>query len=342
MLDSIKAELENNYPRSKRILKVLYQLGMEVKSQQLSDSEFFDMVGETFMLNPEFFMKELYKGFMEKIGGILGGDTRKNMERFIIEKFCLLPDEQIIYELEGNINQTELIEQKASGKYKMDTMPLKISVKNGDIFITNKRMIGHGRLKASGGEKTSGALFWLTDLWVFTGGAKKTESKNTLIESSPVFGYQFPTNNHWGLGKNKFLNIVAYNLNIGKKKGVITIKPTVKNSTRRKEHLNKIFDILRKDVKEVLDIINEIKETEILEKSRIKYSLAVLKFLFKSEEFTHFSDSDRIKVIVETYKLDPEFFMSLIYPKMKEWDFPSFLNVKEETFELLRKEGASI
>jgi hypothetical protein len=34
--------------------------------------------------------------------------------------------------------------------------------------------------------------------------------------------------------------------------------------------------------------------------------------------------------------------MALIYQKMTAWDFPSFLNVKEELFELLRKEGVNV
>ncbi|MHA2289111.1 MAG: hypothetical protein ACXABG_10025 [Promethearchaeota archaeon] len=327
-------------PKPKENLKYLTDLATKLKSQQLSDIEFFDAVGETFISNPEFFMKELYKSFMEKMRKILDADKRWDMEKYIIEKFCLLPDEQIIYELNGNIVQTELIEQKTSGKYKMDTMPLKISVKNADIFVTNKRMIGQGTLKASGGEKTSGAVFWLTDLWVFTGGTKKAERKNALIESSPVLGYQFRTKNHWGLSKSKTFHIVAYFVNIDKYKATISIKPTTKS--KRDEHLNNIFDILRKDADEVLDVIKEIKETEIQEKRRLKMLSGSLKVLFIGDEFTHLSDSDRIRIIVETYKLDPEFFMASIYPKMKPWDIPSFLSLKEEIFEYLRKEGAII
>ena len=325
---------------SKRSLKYLYDLQTQNKSQQLSDSEFFDAVGETFRLNPDFFMKEIYTAFMNKMGKILGAEKRKEMERYIIEKFCLLEDEQILYELKGNVKQTELLEQKPSGKYKMDNLPLKISVNTADIFITNYRMIGHGMLKASGGEKTKGGIFYLTSLWVFTGGSKKAERKEALIESSPVFGYQFPIKNHTGLGKSKLLHIVAYFVNIDKLKCSISIKPTDKS--KRNEQMSEIFDILRKDASEVLEVIHGVYETEILEKNRRRYSLGILKALFKSEEFTHLSESDYFDIVKETYKLDSEFFMASIYPKMTAWDFPSFLSVKEELFELLRKEGANI
>lgn len=329
-----------NELNSKRSLKYLYDLQTKNKSQQLSDSEFFDAVGETFRLNPDFFMKELYNTFMNKMGKIIGAEKRKEMERYVIEKFCLLEDEQILYELKGNIKQTELLEQKPSGKYKMDNLPLKISVNTADIFITNKRMIGHGMLKASGGEKTKGGIFYLTSLWVFTGGSKKTERKKALIESSPVFGYQFPTKNHIGLGKSKLLHIIAYIVNIDKLKCTISIKPTDK--VKREEQMNKIFDLLRKDANEVLDVIHEAYEREILEKNKRRFSLGILKALLKSEEFTHLSDSDYFHIVKETYKLDTEFFMTSIYPKMTSWDFPSFLSVKEQLFELLRKEGANI
>ncbi|NVM43887.1 MAG: hypothetical protein HWN79_03130 [Candidatus Lokiarchaeota archaeon] len=70
--------------------------------------------------------------------------------------------------------------------------------------------------------------------------------------------------------------------------------------------------------------------------------LGSLEILFKGEEFTHLSDSDCISIIGETYKLDPEFFIASIYPKIASWDMPSFLNVKEELLELLRKEGANV
>jgi len=312
--------------------RFLFKKTLEMRNS-LSDSEFFDILGEVFKSNPEDYMKNLYGEVRKTVKKLYGDEKLNEMERYIIEKFCLYEDEQILYELKGNIKQTELLEQKASGKYKMDTLPLKISVKSADIFITNKRMIGHGVLKASGGEKTKGAVFYLTSLWVFTGGSKKAERNKALIESSPVFGYQFPIKNHTGLGKNKLLHIVAYYVNIDKLKCIISIKPTDK--AKREEQMSKIFEILRKDANEVLDVINEANETIILEKNKRRYILDILKGLRKSEEFADLSDLDFLDIVKETYKLDPEFFMKSIYPKMKSWDFPSFLSIKEELIELI-------
>ena len=328
-----------NELNSKRILAYLYDLQTKNKSQELSDSEFFDAVGETFKLNPGFFMKELYQKFRGNMGRILGAEKRKEMEKYIIEKFCLLEGEQILYDLKGNIKQTELFEQKPSGKYKTGTSPVKISVSSGNLFFTNYRIIAQGELKVSGGRSTS-LLPTLLKRYAWTGDTIRAKRRKIIFESSPIFGYQFPIKLHWGLGKIKLLHIVGYYVNIDKFRSNISIKPTDKS--KREEHLNKIFDILRKDANEVLDVINEINETEILEKHKRTTILTILKSLFKSEEFTHLSDSDYLNIVKETYKLDPEFFMASIYPKMTVWDFPSFLSIKEELFELLRKEGANI
>ena len=49
-----------------------------------------------------------------------------------------------------------------------------------------------------------------------------------------------------------------------------------------------------------------------------------------------------MEIVLGVYKLDPELFISSIYPEMNNWKFPSFLNIKNELFELLMKEGANI
>ena len=83
-------------------------------------------------------------------------------------------------------------------------------------------------------------------------------------------------------------------------------------------------------------------QLKLLEKRRNKMITNSIKVLFMGDEFTHLSDSDQVNIVLETYKLYPELFMNSIYPKMASWDFPSFLNVKEEIVELLKKEGAKI
>jgi len=332
-----------NELNSKRNLAYLYDLQTQNKSQQLSDSEFFDAVGETFRLNPEFFMKELYNPFRKKMGISIGAEKLKEMGKYIIEKFCLGENEEILYECKGKISLNELLERKPSGKYKMVSRPVKLSVSSGNLFFTNYRIIAQGKLKVTGGYSTN--IF--SDLWptlltrcAWMGDTIQAKRRKDSFKSSPVFGYIFQIKNHTRLGKINLLHIVGYSLNIDKRKCDISIKPT--DTSKREEHLNKIFDLLRQDANEVLDVINEVYETELLEKNKRRMILVVLKALRKSEEFADLSDSDFLNIVKETYKLDPEFFMNSVYPKMISWKFPSFLSVKEELIEHLRKEGANI
>ncbi|MFX1427745.1 MAG: hypothetical protein ACFFBE_14930 [Promethearchaeota archaeon] len=339
LMNDIKKEFQSGRPNTKRILKTLLGLRAKGKSQELSDIEFFDIVGETFNLDPNFFMKGIYETFMVRISSIIGAEKRREMERYIIEKYCLAENEQILYECRGNIKQTEILEQQESGKYKGGLFPLRISVSTGDVFLTNYRLIAHGSLKVKGGESQK-LFIWTSSIWVFSGGSKRRERKRALIESSPLFGYQFPIKNQWGLAKIKLTHVIAYNINIDNRKCLISIKPT--DNSKRDEDMSKIFDILRKDVNEFLDVIQEIMETEKSEKFKRRLIWANLRALHKSEEFTDLSDSDYLFIIEWTYKLDPEIFMTYIYPKMMSWDNPSFLKIKEQVIELLIKEGANI
>lgn len=303
------------------------------KNSSISESEFFNIVGETFKFDPDFFMKELYKTFRNKMSIGIGAEKLKEMEKYIIKKFCLLEEEQILYECKGIVKQTELLKQTKSGKYKRDSSPVKISVSSGNIFLTNYRIIAQGKLKVSGGEN-SFLWFWAPSLSDFTGFSRRAERKKAIIESSPLFGYQFPIKNHTGLGKINLLHIVVFSVKIENRKCTISIKPS--NSLKREEHMSKIFDILRKDASEVINVINEANETEI-GKDKQRSILSILKGLRKSEEFQQLSNSDYFDIVTATYKLNPSFFLSSIYPKMVSWDYSSYLTVKEEVITLIDK-----
>jgi hypothetical protein len=60
--------------------------------------------------------------------------------------------------------------------------------------------------------------------------------------------------------------------------------------------------------------------------------------LRKNEEYQDISDSEYLDIVKETYRLNPQFFMDFIYPKMKSWRFPSFLSIKEGFLAILNKE----
>ncbi|UCC20498.1 MAG: hypothetical protein JSV62_04200 [Promethearchaeota archaeon] len=236
VINDIKDLVRNPKIPAKKVIKSLYELRTKEKFKQLSDSEFFDIIGEIFKMNTDFFMKELYQAFRNKMVKIIGTEKLKEMEKYIIKKFCLYEEEQILYECEGEIKQKELF---------VDIVPLKISVSSGNLFFTNYRIIAHGKLEVSGGEGS--ALLILTpSLSVFSGGTKRAESKKKIIEDSifqelPCYGYQFPIENRTELSKKNLLHRIEYFVEINDRKYKISIKP---NPLKREEHLNKILDIL--------------------------------------------------------------------------------------------------
>lgn len=335
VLSNIKKELNYSPSSTKIILKILYELRSKDRSQQFTDSEFFDIVGETFKLDPYYFMKELYKPFRNKMGISIGAEKLKEMEKYILEKYCLLEDEKIIYELSGKITQTELTEQNASGKYKMKHSPVKISVSSGNLFFTNYRIIAQGKLKVSGGHNTSFRSIMTPKLlkrYAWTGNTTQGIRRKDNFRSSSIYGYHFSIKNRTGLSKINLLHSIGYDIKINKRKCIISIKTT--DTSEKREHMNKIIDILRSDASEVLDVIKEVYETEIGKYKR-RTILLILKGLRKMEGYTHLSDSDFLDIVKETYKLEPDFFMTSIYRKMTNWDFPSFRSIKGDLISLI-------
>lgn len=147
ILNIIKEELQKPKPNSSKILNTLLDLRSKAEFQQFSDSEFFNIVGETFNLNPEFFMKELYKSFRKKIGKLIGAEKLKEMEKYILEKYCLHEGEQIFLEFNGNFVQNKKMTQP-------------IFLDSASIFITNDRIIGQGKLKGLYNKYSSELAFY--------------------------------------------------------------------------------------------------------------------------------------------------------------------------------------
>lgn len=134
VLNILKEEIERPKPSSSKILNSLLDLWGKAEFQQFSDSELFNIVGETFNSKPGFFMKKLYKSFRSKMGKLIGDEKLKEMEKFILEKYYLHEGEKILFELNGNLIQNRKM-----------TEP--IFINSASIFFTNDRMIAQGKLK---------------------------------------------------------------------------------------------------------------------------------------------------------------------------------------------------
>jgi len=58
--NTIKEEITSPTPSSDHIISHLHDLRTKEEYQSLSDSEFYEIIGETFKLNPEYFMESIY------------------------------------------------------------------------------------------------------------------------------------------------------------------------------------------------------------------------------------------------------------------------------------------
>jgi len=221
VMDRIKKALEMRKASKAEILTDLYALQA---NNSLSNFEFFDLIGETYQLNPKFFMLSIYPKIRYKFSKIYGDEGMSVMNKYILEKFCLDEGEQIIYELNGKIRQ------KVPKKYT-------IKILHGTIYVTNSRIIAHGkfefRLYQSAGEA------------IFLGGSTKSpkKAKNAYFSSSgPCYGYQFPIKNlHY------LYNYNNRNLSYSVKQDDNIVSDTITIFVSKKEHHgDKLFAILDK------------------------------------------------------------------------------------------------
>ncbi|MFX1504194.1 MAG: hypothetical protein ACFFDH_24755 [Promethearchaeota archaeon] len=162
IMNVIKEDFQKSKPSSNKVLNVLLDLRRKAEFQQLSDSEFFNIVGETFKLNPEFFMKKLYRSFRSKIGKLIGDEKLKELERNILEKHYLHEGEQILFEFNGDVGQNRRM-----------TEPLLLT--SASIFCTNERFIAQGKLNGP---------------------------YNRYISDLAFYGYMFPFKNIFKLSKS--------------------------------------------------------------------------------------------------------------------------------------------
>jgi len=119
-----------------KISATLSELFPKEEHQHLSGSEFFDIVGEAFKSDPEFYKVNIEGEVRKRVKKLYGDEKIKEMEKYIINKFCLLEDERILFETEGRIN--------------IYLPPVKISIKSGKILVTNYRLIAQGKLIIEG------------------------------------------------------------------------------------------------------------------------------------------------------------------------------------------------
>jgi hypothetical protein len=331
--NNIKEEITSNAPNSDHIITYLFKLRRLLWKNL---PEFYDIVGETFQLYPEFFMEYIY------------GNTlfnRPEITKYILEKFCLYDEEKILMEFPGDIKQVDDIQSN-----------IYVEVKGGTIYVTNYRIIAQGNLKIKG--HSLNAYIWGGPiLWSLSGGSKKRKSREGIIEGSseqelPCYGYQFKRKNLSGLkrktkppgvkylvlsdelrdisGDSEFKQRVA----LGKAMRIITIKPPL-------EQIDELYNnlLLREDVDAIVERFQGVINMGLSEKIKRNSFVKSLQFLWELKEYDYLSVPEKLDVVLGVYKLDPKFFMSSVFPAMNSWKMPAFLEIKSELAECLSKEG---
>ena len=317
------------------------------ENQHLSDSEFFDIVGEAFKSNPEFYMENLDEEVRKRVKKLYGDEKLKEIVKYIFEKFSLYNGEQILFESEGGIRQLRTAKVEPSGKIKLESAPVSVSIKSGNIVVTNYRLIVQGKLKVSGGRDRNAIMWGGLVGHLVTGGSasrKRDKTKERLIDGSleqelPCYGYEFSIQNHSGLEKMISSLKVAYGIRYAVVEDNLVYStqinlPPGTSQAKVEEQVNSLFKLLCKDKNQVLNIIKEYLEMESPKRKRAEL-LLILRHLRTREEYQDISDSVYLDIVRETYRLNPQFFMDTIYRKMNDWIFPSFLSIKEEFIELI-------
>ena len=107
--------------------------------------------------------------------------------------------------------------------------------------------------------------------------------------------------------------------------------------TPPKEQIDELFEILYKE--DIDQILEECRNMYFMKKKwRRKCILKGLRTIMELKEYQYLSDPEKVDVVLAFYEIDPELFMSSIYPEMKVWNFPAFLKIKDDLFEKLLKD----
>lgn len=238
--NTIQEEFKKVNPYPKRIISSLFNLRIDKEGLEFApkdewryipQAEFFNIIGEIFNRNPVYYMRNLYKGIKKKMRKLNGRDKLKEFEKYILETYCLYPEEQILFEFDGLIQFFENPSLKSRGVSSL-----------GTLYLTPHRIIvcplrGKGILPIQGTATTG------------------LSSRRRIINLSlkeKCYGYIFPIKNLSNLKKRGIGNkIISYNVDAsGGIHKFKKIKIIVSKTPEREEILNKLFEILSEHSKE--------------------------------------------------------------------------------------------
>ena len=200
-LDNKKSEISNLIKNnaSGKIMKIVKEVFRKVGDSD----EFAEFVGQIFLIDPDFFFDKFAPIYYKNILKLLTSKQLFEMEEYILEKFSLYQNENILVSFSGEI-------AKGDGKMK------------GRIYLTNYRIIVQG-INKSMVRMTSVTKSIVDKVLLYP--ITKTKHKRFIkklrvimdqitITELPCFGYQYPT---FGLQKirvNNYGNKIVYTVRL--------------------------------------------------------------------------------------------------------------------------------
>lgn len=343
-IDGVKAEVLKTNPSKTRILSALSHMVAQLGTHKVSYmiSIFSEFLAEILKLNPDFYMFNLYLDTRKILKEHFGEERRKLIEKKIVEDYFLLDGEQILYEHKGNVKATEIVDLSVPYHKRRYLI---LMVVPGNFIITNYRIIAQGKLLK--------IKFSTKEILAFRREYDTVEDKTGIIDGSreyeipssgnqifvknlitleaevlPCYGWQFPVLNRIYLErKGGTVTYFTKTDNVASKIELILL-----NSPNKVADTNEILTIFRMNTIQVINLaINSIKEmmeaanssdSKVEVEAISKEIAAIFKQLQKDEECCHISNSEYLNIVGETYKLNPQFFVKSIYPKMGYWTIP--------------------
>jgi len=191
--EEIRAKLKSLIWEEKKwaILGIIEEI-IDNSAYKMSDSQFFDLIGELFLERPENFMNKIYKKLYKRLKRLFNIEKIFEMEKTILKKFCFYDNEKLMNSFHGKL---------VVGKNRL----------KGRIYLTNYRFIGHGKF---GIKKIYllvmgmyAEIFW--EGYILKGIQNTTQDSIQRVlglnyqHNKPCFGFQIPTLNSYEIKKKK-------------------------------------------------------------------------------------------------------------------------------------------
>lgn len=300
--------------------------------QHLTISDLNTIVDGTFKLDSQFFTDSIFLDFRRR----LRKNDRLAMDKYFIEKYSLIEGEHIIHKCTANLTYKDLEWVGSSGGFGpniitgTNVLPVKVSSSYGSVFITNYRIITQGNFDIKGGRNPS----WGLTVHLLSGKSRKYRTQKRILNAAPVYGYHFPRKNHLEL--RKWQNYVTYACIKDNQFKLVEIHLTSETpQEERDKEIHIIYKILSENLDQIKETIKVLLEMNLKDFYKKRQLILFLRNLRSSEVDHQITDSEYLDIIKTTYKINPQFFMNKVYPKLLSTKKPFIQPIKNDLIELI-------